>query len=109
MLGIRFSQLWNDCSESAMDEALHDMAVHSWFAGLDSDTPRLPIDSMIFRHRYFLEELCLTKIMLAEVFGIHQAKGFLLSSGTAVDASLLSTPSSVKNGGGLGNPKALGT
>ena len=50
-----------------MGEALHDMAVYRWFAGLDSGASRLPDESTVLRFRHFLEEFGLTKIILAEV------------------------------------------
>ena len=100
MLRIHFLQLWNNYSDPAMEEALHDMAVYRWFAGLDSGASRLPDESTILRFRHFLEEFGLTKIILAEVNAILQSKGLLLKSGTAIDATLISAPSSTKNDGG---------
>jgi IS5 family transposase len=58
-----------------MGEALHDMGVYRWFAGLDSGSPRLPDESTILRFRHFLEQFGLTKIILAEVNAILQPKG----------------------------------
>ena len=57
-----------------MEVALHDMVDHNWFAGFDSDTCRMQDDSMISRSWLFLEESCLTKITLADVFGSRQSK-----------------------------------
>jgi len=82
---IRFLQLWNNYFDPAMEEALRDMAVYRWFAGLDSGVSRLPDESTILRFRHFLEEFGLTKIILAEVNAILQSKGPLLRSGTAID------------------------
>jgi hypothetical protein len=88
-----------------MEEALHDMAVYRWFAGLDSGASRLPDESTILRFRHFLEEFGLTKIILAEVNAILQSKGLLLKSGTAIDATLISAPGSTKNDGGSRDPE----
>jgi IS5 family transposase len=57
------------------------------------------------RFRHFLEEFGLTKIILAEVNAILQSKGLLLKSGTAIDATLISAPSSTKNDGGSRDPQ----
>jgi len=105
MLRIHFLQLWNNYSDLAMEEALHDMAVYRWFAGLDSGASRLPDESTILRFRHFLEEFGPTKIILAEVNAILQSKGILLKSGTAIDATLISAPSSTKNDGGSRDPE----
>jgi len=105
MLRIHFQQLWNNYSDPAMEEALHDMAVYRWFAGLDSGASRLPDESTILRFRHFLEEFGLTKIILAEVNAILQSKGLLLKSGTAIDATLISAPSSTRNDGGSRDPE----
>jgi IS5 family transposase len=88
-----------------MEEALHDMAVYRWFAGLDSGASRLPDESTILRFRHFLEEFGLTKIILAEVNAILQSKGLLVRSGTAIDVALIAAPSSTKNDGGSGDPE----
>jgi IS5 family transposase len=56
------------------------------------------------RFRHFLEEFGLTKIILAEVNAILQSKGLLLRSGTAIDATLISAPSSTKNDSGARDP-----
>ena len=61
MLRIHFLQLWNNYSDLATEEALHDMAVYCWFAGLDSGASRLPGESTILRLRHFLEEFGLAK------------------------------------------------
>ena len=89
MLRIHFLQLWNNYSDPAMEEALHDMAVYRWFAGLDSGASRLPDESTILRFRHFLEEFGLTKIILAEANAILQSKGHLLSGVTAIGAALI--------------------
>jgi len=105
MLRIHFLQLWNNYSDPAMEEALHDMAVYRWFAGLDSGASGLPDESTILRFRHFLEEFGLTEIILAEVNAILQSKGLLLRSVTAIDATLISAPSSTKNDGGARDPE----
>lgn len=48
MLGIHFLQRWNNYSDPTMDLALHNMPVHRQLAGLDSGTPLLPNEYMIY-------------------------------------------------------------
>jgi IS5 family transposase len=105
MLRIHFRQLWNNYSDPAIEDALFDMAVYRWFAGLDSGSSRLPGDSTILRFRHFFEEFGLTKIILAEVNAILQSKRPLLRSGAAIDATLIAAPSSTKNEGGARDPE----
>jgi len=105
MLRIHFLQFWNNYSNLAMEEALHNMAIYRWFAGLDSGAPRLPDESKILRCRNFLCEFGLTKIILAELNAILQSKRLLLRSGMANYATLISAPSSAKNDGGLRDPE----
>jgi IS5 family transposase len=55
MLRIHFMQQWFGLSESAMEEALHDIALFNEFAQLVSGATRLPDGSIILRFRHFLE------------------------------------------------------
>jgi len=89
MLLIHYLQQWFGLSDPAMAEALHDMPVYREFAKLDG----LPDESTILRFRHLLEKPNLATDMLAY-------KGLLLKSGTAVDATLISAPSSTKNAEG---------
>ena len=73
----------------AMEEALHDMAVYPWFAGVDPSASRVPDESTILRFRHFLEEYCMTKIISAKVNKALQSKGHLLSGVTEIDAALI--------------------
>jgi IS5 family transposase len=105
MLRIHFLQLWNNYSDPSIAEALHDMAVYRWFAGLVSGASRLPDETTILRFRHFLEEFGLTKTILTTVNDLLQAKGLLLKSGSAVDATLIAAPSSTKNDSGTRDPE----
>ena len=105
MLRIHYLQQWFGLSDPAMEEALRDVPLHREFAGLDAGTDRLPDESTILRFRHLLERHNLALDMLRLVNDILQAKGLMLRTGTAVDATLISAPSSTKNASGERDPE----
>ena len=94
MLRIHFMQQWFGLSDSAMEEALHDMALFREFAQLDAGATRLPDESTILRFRHFLEANNLATQALSTVNAKLIERGFLLKAGTAIDATLIAAPSS---------------
>ena len=105
MLRIHYLQQWFGLSDPAMEEALHDMPVYREFAKLDGVLDRLPDESTILRFRHLLEKHDLATDMLRVVNDLLAYKGLLLKSGTAVDATLISAPSSTKNAEGKRDPE----
>lgn len=99
MLRIHFLQQWFSLSDPAMEEALHDIPLYREFAMLGAGMTRLPDESTILRFRHLLEAHELSARMLATVNEILQAKGLMLKVGSAVDATLISAPSSTKKAG----------
>jgi len=80
-----------------MEEALHDVPLYREFAKLGDAQARLPDETTILRFRHLLERHNLAPDMLRLVNDILLAKGLMLRTGTAVDATLISAPSSTKN------------
>ncbi|TDQ98933.1 IS5 family transposase [Paraburkholderia silvatlantica] len=105
MLQIHFMQQWFGLSDPAMEEALYDVPLYREFAGLDDGMARLPDESTILRFRHLLETHGLAAQMLALVNEILSEKGLMLKAGSAVDATLISAPSSTKNGSGKRDPE----
>jgi transposase, IS5 family len=105
MLQIHFMQQWFGLSDPAMEEALYDVPLYREFAGLDEGMTRLPDESTILRFRHLLETYGLAAQMLAVVNEILSEKGLMLKAGSAVDATLISAPSSTKNGSGKRDPE----
>jgi IS5 family transposase len=66
---------------------------------------RLPDESTILRFRHLLDKHDLATDMLRIVNDLLAYKGLLLKSGTAVDATLISAPSSTKNIEGKRDPE----
>lgn len=105
LLRIHFMQQWFTLSDPAMEEALHDMPLFRDFAGLGGWDDRLPDESTILRFRHVLEKHKLAVRILATVNLLLGAKGLMLRSGTVVDATLISAPSSTKNASGERDPE----
>ncbi|MBN3851694.1 IS5 family transposase [Paraburkholderia sp. Ac-20342] len=105
MLQIHFMQQWFGLSDPAMEEALYDVPLYREFAGLDEGMTRLPDESTILRFRHLLETHGLAAQMLTVVNEILSEKGLMLKAGSAVDATLISAPSSTKSGSGTRDPE----
>ena len=105
MLRIHYLQHWFGLSDPAREEALHDVPLYLEFAGLSSGASRIPDESTILRFRHLLEKHNLAVDMLRVVNDILEAKGLLMRTGTAVDATLISAPSSTKNDSGERDPE----
>ena len=105
LLRIHFMQQWFTLSDPAMEEALHDVPLFRDFAGLGGWDDRLPDESTILRFRHVLEKHKLSERILATVNLLLGAKGLMLRSGTVVDATLISAPSSTKNASGERDPE----
>ena len=105
MLRIHYLQQWFGLSDPAMEEALHDVPLYREFAQIGAGLVRLPDETTILRFRHLLERHDLAVDMLRVVNDLLQAKGLMLRSGTAVDATLISAPSSTKNATGERDPE----
>ena len=105
LLRIHFMQQWFTLNEPAMDDALDEVPLFRDFAGLGGWDDRLPDESTILRFRHVLEECKLAERILATVNLLLCAKGLMLRSGTVVDATLISAPSSTKNASGERDPE----
>jgi IS5 family transposase len=104
MLRLHFLQQWFGLSDLAMEEALFDVPLYRTFAGLGS-AERLPDRVSILRFRHLLEEHELALQILATVNATLSAKGLMLKSGTAIDATLIAAPTSTKNSTGTRDPQ----
>lgn len=107
LLRIHRMRQWFTLSDSAMEEALHDMPLFREFAGLGGWDDRLPDESTILRLRHVLEKHKLAERILETVNLLLGAKGLMLRSGTVIDATLISAPSSTKNADGERDPEMM--
>lgn len=105
MLRIHFLQHWFNLSDPAVEEALYESVSVREFAGIDLGQERVPDETTICKFRHLLERHELGR-RIFEAVGTHlQSKGFRLSTGTIVDATLIAAPSSTKNAKGERDPE----
>lgn len=97
MLRIYFLQQWFNLSDPAAEEALYDSASMRRFAGIDLGAEAAPDETTICKFRHLLERNTLGKPLFDQVQRYLQEQGFKVSSGTIVDATIISAPSSTKN------------
>ncbi len=97
MLRVYFMQQWFNLSDPQAEDALYDIEPMRRFAGIELAEDSIPDESTILRFRHLLEEHQLTEKIFAEVRSLLEGKKLLLKSGTIVDATIISAPSSTKN------------
>ena len=97
MLRIYFLQQWFDLSDPAMEEMLYDSRAMMRFIGLDLGTELAPDETTICRFRHLIEEQSLGTSLFEQVNTYLRRKGFAVSNGTIVDATILPASSSTKN------------
>jgi transposase, IS5 family len=97
MLRIYFLQQWFDLSDPGAEEALYDSEAMRRFAQVDLGDDAVPDETTILNFRHLLEAHQLTAQIFALVNGLLDANGLVLKSGTIVDATIISAPTSTKN------------
>lgn len=109
MLKIICLQQWYSRSDLAMEEEIYDRASSQKFLNFDLIHDPVPDETTVLRFRHLLEEHNLFKVPFKEINKHLTEKGFLMKSGTNVDATLLSVPSSTKNQTGKRDPEMPST
>src|SRR5512143_766057 len=97
MLRIYFMQQWFNLSDPQAEDALYDIEPMRRFAGIELAEDTVPDETTILRFRHLLENHQLTEAIFAEVRAVLEERKLLLKSGTIVDATIISAPSSTKN------------
>lgn len=97
MLRIYFMQQWFNLSDPQAEDALYDMESMRRFSGIELAEDTIPDETTILHFRHLLEKHQLTAKIFAEVRTLLEEKRLLLKSGTIVDATIISAPSSTKN------------
>ena len=97
MLRTYFLQQWFNLSHPGMEEAFYESPVLRRFAGVDLGVASAPDETTILRFRHLLELHDLCGEMLMTVNQYLDSKGIRISTGTIVDATIISAPSSTKN------------
>jgi IS5 family transposase len=97
MLRIYFLQQWFNLSDPAAEDSLYDIESMRRFCGIELGDEAVPDETTILNFRRLLEQHRLTEAIFKEVNRLLSDKRLLLKSGTLVDATIISAPSSTKN------------
>ena len=105
MLRLYFLQQWFNLSDPAVEEALYDSLAMRRFVGIDLGREPVPDETTVCRFRHLLEAHDLGRRLFDEVQLHLAAKGLKVATGTIVDATIISAPSSTKNAAKARDPE----
>jgi len=97
MLRLYFLQHWFNLSDPAVEEAVYDSQAMRRFVGIDLGHEPVPDETTVCRFRHLLEAHDLGRRLFAEVQRHLAANGLQVATGTIVDATIITAPSSTKN------------
>lgn len=97
MLRIYFLQHWFNLSDPAAEEALYDSRALRRFVGIDLGREAAPDETTICKFRHLLERHDLGDRLFELINEYLQENGMKISTGTIVDATIITAPSSTKN------------
>ena len=97
MLRMHFLQHWFNLSDPAVEEALYDSHAMRKFVGLDFGREAAPDETTVCKFRHLLEAHDLGARLFEQVGAYLQDQGLTINTGTIVDATIISAPSSTKN------------
>lgn len=97
MLRVYFLQQWFNLSDPQAEDSLYDSESMRRFAGVELGETAVPDETTILRFRHLLEAHGLTQAMFGAVRTLLEERRLLLKSGTIVDATIITAPSSTKN------------
>ena len=97
MLRMYFVQHGFNLGDQACEDALLDSPSLRRFVGIDLGRERVPDATTLLEFRRLLEKHSLGEALFAEVGAVLQTHGMKVGTGTIVDATLISAPSSTKN------------
>ena len=97
MLRLHFLQHWYNLSDPALEEELLESESMRRFVGIDLGHERVPDETTVCKFRHLLERHGLGERIFQRVGEHLRERGFRLSAGTIVDATLISAPTSTKN------------
>ena len=97
MLRILSLQQWFNLSDPGVEEAIYDRNSFQKFLKLDLLCSVVPDETTILKFRHHLEQHNLFKKIFNEINKDLEEKGLIMKTGTIVDATLITAPSSTKN------------
>lgn len=105
MLRIYFMQQWFNLSDPAAEDSIYDSESMRRFANIELVDDVVPDETTILRFRHILEKNGLTGAIFETINALLAQKRLTLKSGTIVDATIISAPSSTKNATGTRDPE----
>ena len=105
MLRIYFLQQWFNLSDPQAEDCIYDSAAMRGFTGVDLGREAAPDATTICKFRHLIEAHDLGGEILQAVNDHLQAKGVKIGTGTIMDATIISAPSSTKNADGERDPE----
>jgi len=97
MLRIHFLQHWFNLSDPAVEEALYESRSMRRFVGIDLGREPVPDETTILKFRHLLEAHGLGAHLFDIMSEYLEENGIKVATGTIVDATIISAPSSTKN------------
>ncbi len=97
LLRIYLLQQWFNLSDPGVEEALYNSLAMRRFVCIDLGREPVPDETTMCRFRHLLEAHDLGRRLFEEVQRHLAANGLKVSTGTIVDATIISAPSSTKN------------
>jgi IS5 family transposase len=97
MLRLHFVQHWFNLSDPAAEEAIYDSRAIRDFVGIDLGREAAPDETTILKFRHRLEAHNLGDQLFVLIANYLRENGLKVSTGTIVDATIISAPSSTKN------------
>ncbi len=97
MLRIYFMQQWFNLSDPEAEDAIYDSESMRRFARVELGDDVVPDETTILRFGHLLEKHRLTEVIFEAVKDLLAERRLMLKSGTIVDATIISAPSSTKN------------
>lgn len=105
MLRMYLVQHWFNLADQACEDALLDRTVLRRFVGIDLGRERVPNATTLLKSRRLLKQHDLGAALFAKVGEVLQAHGLKIGTGTIVDATTSSAPSSTNNERGQRDPE----
>ncbi len=95
MLRIYFGQQWYNLSDAGTEDFIYDIHIARTFAQVELE--QIPDDTTILNFRRIIEKNQLSDKFLKITNDYLEEKGFKISKGTIMDATIIQAPSSTKN------------
>jgi len=97
MLRIYFLQHWFNLSDPGVEEALYDSRAMRQFVGVDLGKEPVPDETTVCKFRHLMEAHELGARLFEAIAEHLEHFGMKVNTGTIVDATIISAPSSTKN------------